>query len=451
MPLIDRLVAATGGRRLVQGRPGMGWLAVEVIPAAIWMQITGALSMDFYYLVAFLVLLGAEPAQLSYLPMMIFAANIAQAWLVLRRPPRDPRRSCAIDTLIGRTLWLGTVLWPLLGWWLGWGTGTILAGVFASVFLGQLVHIAGAAAFITWTQAVVPRELRGLFFAWRHISSYLVIAVILAGVGMVFPRSADPALAFSAAQLPWLGVLMGGATVIGILGVWGLAKAPAMPVAAQPRVFAPLWPQLRGSRTFLRFAAWSLLTSLAVAASTVYQPLIYQAAGVDANTYAHGQATVYYPAMLAAILLAGWALPRIHGGPLLLLAHLLLIVGEAVLMLLTRERAGWLLPVVLGILGAARGLWSIAWISRIQEIIPPGDPRFVGVLITAGGIIGLLGSGAVTLVVPLLESASAADPTLPAVAVVMVGAGLGFRLLATPLLRWRERRPPADHLRSGAK
>jgi hypothetical protein len=421
----------------------MGWMTLEIIPAAIWMQITGALSMEVYYLVAFLTLLGAGEAELAWLPMMFFSANVAQAWLVLRRPPRDPQRTCIIDTLVGRSLWLGTVLWPLLGWWLGWGTGVILAGVFASVFLGQLAHAAGGASFVTWTQAVVPRELRGLFFAWRHISCYLVIAGILWLVGLVFPRSADPATAFSVDQLPWLGALLGGATLVGIAGVYGLVRSPAMPATMQPRAFAPLWPQLRANAPFLRFAGWFLLTSLGVAAS-VYQPLIYTQAGIDAGAYARAQALVYYPAMLSGILVAGWALPRIHGRALLLAAHLLLILGEGALLALTQARAPWLLPLVLGTIGVAKGAWSIAWISRLQELIPPGDPRFVGVLTTVGGVVGLIGVVVTMRVMPRLQEAIAADPTLPAVAVVMVAIGVGFRVLATPLLAWRDRPAPAE-------
>jgi hypothetical protein len=435
-PLVDRLVAATGGRALVAGAPGLGWLAVEVIPAFVWTQITGALSMEFFYFVTFLGALGVPATRMPALTVAAMAASIAMGLLVLRRPATDPRRRCVIDTVIGRGLWLGTVLAPLAAWRLGLGPGWILVLALVFVFLAQLVHAAGGASFVTWTQAVVPPERRGLFYGWRNLASYLVVALTLLAAGRLLPR--ESALASGPGPL---AALLLGATAVGLLGVWLLARAPGMPAAAHLARYAPLRPQLAGNRPFRRFLAWSMLINLSLALSPAMQPALYHRAGVASAAMATWQATVYYPAMLAGIVWTVRALPRTGARRQLLIAHLALLLGEAALLPLSPARLAWLMPLAQGCIGMARGMWSVAWISRLQEIIPPGDPRFAAVAVAAGAAVGLVASLLALVLGPALAGWLGGHAGWPDLAWTLVAAGVAARVVATPFLLRGDKAP----------
>jgi hypothetical protein len=443
MHAVDRAVAAIGGRQLISGRPGIGWLVVEMTPAMIWTQVTGALSLEFFYFVAYLTLLGADESSLAWLSMVVFCGGIGQALVVLRRQPTDPKRRCVVDTLVGRLWWLGTILWPLACWALGLGRGIMLGGVFACVMLAQLTHLCGVSGFVVWTQALVPTELRGVFYAWRHITSYFAVAVVLFVVSAVFPKSN----AHDPAQLPWLGALLGGATILGIIGCIPLARAPGTPPSTHLAVYAPLWPKVRGHAPFLRLAAWWMLVNAGMAASMAYQPLIYLAAGADSQLMAHWQSLATYPAMLLGIFVAGWSLPRMGGRASLIIANCAVLASEIALLALTPATIGWLLPPLLALSGFAKGFWSVSWISRLQEVAPRGDPRFTSLFVAAASGAGLAMAIALHWLVPAIESWRAELGWSVSAAWVMVAVGAAFRFAATPLLLWPDRHREEPELR----
>jgi hypothetical protein len=435
-PLVDRVVAATGGARLVRARPGIGWLAVEVIPAFIWTQITGAISLEFFYFVAFLTALGATESQLVWLPAAVSAAGVAQAFVVLRRRPENAQHRCVRDTLIGRVLWLGTVLWPLLSWWQGWPIVVGISGAFAFVFLGQLVHMSGIANFITWTQALVPRELRGNFFAWRNVVSYVVVACVLFGLGAILPRSAVT----SGDQILPLAILLLVATSIGIFAVWPLALAPGLDHELHSRPRSSLRNTLWQRVPYRRFLAWSLGISIAAALAPAMQPRLYLAAGVSTADMARYQSLGFYPAMIVGILLAARLLPRWQGRITLMFAHMLWLIGDCSLLFMNHDNVVWVAPLSQVLLGLGKGMWSVAWISRLQEVIPPGDPRWTALTLGIGSAAGLAGCLCIGPLTPAIEHALV-NSTI-SVAWVLVAAGCGFRLIVTPLLALRD--PPEN-------
>ncbi len=53
---VDRLLCLFGGRRLVEARAGTGYFCLEIIPAFIWTQLTGAMTGDFFYFITYLQL-----------------------------------------------------------------------------------------------------------------------------------------------------------------------------------------------------------------------------------------------------------------------------------------------------------------------------------------------------------------------------------------------------------
>ena len=83
-------------------------------------------------------------------------------------------------------------------------------------------------------------------------------------------------------------------------------------------------------------------------------------------------------------------------------------------------------------------MWSIAWVSRLQEIIPRGDARFAALAISAGATIGLLGSIAALFLSPGLERWLDGHLDWPSLAWVLVATGVFARLLATPFLLRRD-------------
>ncbi|MBA3708958.1 MAG: hypothetical protein H0W83_09095 [Planctomycetes bacterium] len=434
MQIVDRLVAACGGRRLAAGRPGIGWLVVEVVPAAIWSSITGAMSMEFYYFVAFLTLLGADNATLAWLPLMVFAGGVFQAALILRRPPRDARRHSIAHTITARCCWMLTVLWPLAALWLGLASHWIFIGVFAAVFATHLINSAAITTFITWTQAAVPAEHRGTFFAMRNLLSFAAVAMILYTLSWILPKGTS---AVDPQQLPRLMWLLGGATLVGILGVIPLLRTPALPIASTPISYPPLVPHLRGNGRLVRLIIFMMLVMVAMAASTTYQPKLFIQAGVEPSMMAAWQGKGMYPGMIAGILAAGWCMPRIGGARAVLVAHLLVMGSEAAMLGLAPDRITWMLPMVLTVSGVAKGAWSVAYISCLHEVMPRGDPRFLAVLHAAASFAGMVMALTLSQAVPMIEGWLSAHPGAPSLAWCMVGLGVAVRMLSTPLLSMR--------------
>jgi hypothetical protein len=438
-PLVDRVVSRLGARAVVDGRPGLGYLLIEVVPCVVWMQITGALSQDFFYFITFLTLLGADNRVLEGLLLVTTAGGVAQGALVLSRPPTDPKWICVRDTLIGRILWLGTVLWPLALWWLwpaevapGWRPWALYGGVLAIVFAATATHNAGGSAFVSWTQALVPRGLRGRFYAWRNLAGFLATAVTLLAVNLVFPRAhaGDPA------QLPWLGGLLLTVTVMCIASSWWLAQVPG-PTTVVPRAHAPLWPLLRTNLPYLRLAAYAMLNSAAVAASAAFQPKLWQDAGADVALMAHWQALAQYPAMFAGAVMAGWLLPRLHGRVLLLGGHALLITSEIGLLTLAGHPSTlpWLMPIILVGAGLARATVAVAAISRLQEIAPPGDVRFPAIYTALFSLVAMVMAMVVIGDLGWLET----DWGRARVPWILVASGVVLRVLALLPLAWPDR------------
>ncbi len=442
-PLIDRLVAPLGARKLVAGRRGMGWLLVEVAPAQLWCSLTGAMTLDGYNLVLFLTLLGAAVSDLAWLPMVNFAGIALHIVIVALWPPRgDAKRTCIAYTFVARTLWLGTLGWPLLAWWLGLGPSAVLAGVFLSIFLTAMIGNVGVAAFTTWTAAVVPSELRGRFLMWRSLGAFGLVNVALQLVTWAWPTSL-PGVTVNPAELPWLMGLMAGVTVLVILSTFGLVWSPAMPARAQNAVaHPPLRIALTGQRKFVRLLAMGALNTAAFACVLPFLPRLLQHVGLDGKHYALWQGNAQMPLMLAGVVLAGIALRRLGGTQLIVWTALIGLVGDALMLLVNPANLVWLVPVALGVVGLGRGLASIAWLARLLELVPAHDTRFPMLYIAANGLAGMVTGGILMAVLPWLEARHAMDPMTIDPVWLAVAAGvilrLGVLVLAMLPVRQRE-------------
>ena len=434
---IDAGVGRLGGRAVVASRRGMGYFALEVIPVAVWSQITGAVSGEFFYFIAYLQLLGASNSQLAYLPLTCAAAGVGQLLVVLLRRPGHAKRRCIIECWILRSTWLGTILWPLACLTLGLGVPAMLAGILGCVFVTHLLAATANAGFVSWTQAMVPPPLRGTFYAWRNIASYLTAGLVLGVVALIFPSHAAPHR-----QLLWLMGLMTVATLCGVASTWLLARAPDVPAAERLPTYGPLATHLSSNAPLRRFLAWSFLSAAAAGVSVVFQSVLFLSCGATPSSMASCQALALFPCMLVAIGAAGWFLPRLHGRRMLVIAHLLTILAETTLLALTTTRLPWLMPIVLGLFGLSKGALSVALIGRIQELIPRGDPRIYALYGGLSSIVALL----VTLKLPLMTTQltawAALHPTWVSSAPWgMVLVGVVLRIAATPFLLTRDARP----------
>ncbi len=430
MLLIDRVVTALGARRLVQGRPGSGWLLIEVVPAGVWSQLTGGMSMEGYYLVAYLTALGATGRQLAWLPFVFFVGIIGAAFVVLMRAPsaNAVKRTCVRDTLIGRACFLGTVAWPLFAWWLNLPTAAVLAGVFVAIGACQLIHFAGAAAFVTWMQAVVPPHQRGDFLRWRNLASFIAVATVVQALAWLWPVNVSGHADTQRTALMWL---IGLATMTGVMGTWLLAQAPAPALALRPGPpVKTLVREMLQARAMMRLMGWNWLVTAALALTLPYLPKVLDAAGVTTATYAAWTSRMLYPAMLLGIVIAGNGLQRWGGARVLIATQLTVTIGEASFLLLNPSNHAWLLPACLALAGLGRGMLGVAWFGRLQEVIPPGDPRVPALFHAAGGVAGLIMAIALLGLVPALEHARVTWPWIPESAWVLIALASALRLAA---------------------
>ncbi len=424
----------------------MGWLLTEVAPAQLWTSLTGALTLDGYNLVLYLTLLGAKLSDLAWLPLVNYAGIALHVLIVALRPPRgDAKATCIAYTFLARSLWLGTLLWPLLAWWLGLGNGAVLAGVFTAIFATAMFGNVGVAAFMTWTAAVVPTELRGRFFMWRNLGAFGLVNLALQVVAWSWPVSPTGAVA-DPAVLPWLMGLMAAVTVFVTLSTFPLSWSPPMPArAGHEPPHPPLRAALAGRGDFKRLVLMGGLNTAAMACVLPYLPRLLQNLGMDGKHYALLQGNVQIPLMLAGIVLAGLALRRFGASGLMLAMALATLAGDAAMLLLTSDNLTWLTAVALAITGLARGLASMAWFARVIELAPAHDTRFPMLHIAANGGAGMLAGAALMAVVPCLEAQHVSGVLAQDPVWVAVAAGVVLRVGVLALVLWPSQEQRSSH------
>lgn len=439
-PWIDRVVSHLGARRLVAGRPGLGWMLVEFFPVAVWSRITGAINLEnSFYLVGYLSLLGAERDDRATLMALFGLAVIGQALVVLvgRRHGglADAKRRCVRTAWIARGAWLMAVFWPLVADWLGlpprWG----LYGLFAGACIGQFVFFISVSAWTTWTQRLVPEDQRGPFFAWRNISGFLATILATQAISLAWP--AEGADGQPSGTIGMYALLFGGLTGAVLLTTLWLAKAPDAPDAQAERApLPPLREAFRGAGVFWRYVAWNVLNSAALATTVLYVPDLIRAVGIDTAGYAFYDWALRHPAAMLGMFFAGAYLLRCGAAGMLVLMNLLIGLGLVGYLVAAETAWLWLVPVVMAIEGFGRAINGIAFMSRLYEVMPVGDQRFPAVFLG----IGAVSVTATALAVPaLLDGLEARWPaTDPAWGLVAIGAVL--RLLSIPLVWDRRRR-----------
>ena len=429
IPFIDRLLAPLGARSLVRLRPGMGWMLIDAMPAVLWMQITGASTLDGYYLVQLLKHYGANDRVLPMLPLMAFFGTIIGAVAVFWQHDRSPKHGCLRMVWPGRSLFLGTVLWPPLAWAFGWGAGGVLVGVLCCFFFSQVLQVSGGAHWIVWTQSLLPPSLVGRFHDWRSIAAFLFTAAAMQIVSWTYPGQHDPI-----AERNWLMIVYGCATLMGLLGAFCLQCGPTNSSLVNPGLRPPLLKALTHQPGIRRLLGWSAANGAVTAVGMVYLPRWLDNCGVHPGRMAHSQSLAFIPAWLISVFLVGWWWNRIGGARSLFVVHGLLFIADASYLLLSPANATWLLLPVLALTGLGRGALSVGAIARMQELFPGGDPRVPAVATGLGGIGGALAAVTMIAVFPALENLRLIHPALPVVPWLFLAGAVIIRLLAFPLI-----------------
>jgi len=166
---------------------------------------------------------------------------------------------------------------------------------------------------------------------------------------------------------------------------------------------------------------------------------------MDGKRYATLQGDCQVPLMLLGILLAGTLLRRLGGARLLTLTQAVVSAGDLAALVLDSGTLSALAPPMLAASGLGRGLMSVSWIGRLQELAPARDTRFPMLLLACSGAAGASAALTLLLLVPADASAapgaSAAAATAASAATLwwIIALGALVRALALPLsmLGWR--------------
>jgi hypothetical protein len=387
-PLIDRLVAPFGARTLVATRPGGGWLLTEVIPPVAGNQIIGSVSMDGFYLVTLLVLLGASERTLAALPIIAYLGAALGAGLAFLHPRADPRLACLWHTWLGRGFWQLAILAMIAVPALGGGIEATIGAVLGAIFLGQIFLLGGVTCFVAWTRDLIPGELRGRFYAWRNVASMIAAIIAMQAIAWAYPSQAAPDQ-----QKSWLITCFAIVSGAILLSTWILAQVPPSPTATgipPSHGTARRAVRLPGTR---RLLAWNAINVAASAIVLPVLPLWLKHCGVDPARMATAQSAAFFPAMLAGILIGGRYWNRLGGATVFLFTAVGLALGDAAMLLLSPERNGWLLFACLAFSGLGKGLASVSFIVRLQEVAPDAGLRLPAIALCLGGLSGALAGG----------------------------------------------------------
>lgn len=425
-PLVDRIVAPLGARRMVAARPGLGWMLIEFFPVLVWSTITGGIGMEgLFYLTGFLLVLGANAEELSWLMVLHGGAIALQASVMLAAGTRlgmgDPRRFCVRATWIGRSFWWAALAWPFVALALDCSRGVVLGGVAIGIFLGQFFHFFGVSAWATWTQDLVPKSERGPFMAWRYLSGFIAVALANWLISRWWPATA-PGQQAPVAAYGWLFLLV---SIPCLISTFWLAAAPSASAATQAAAEhrLPLRRAIRGKGAFWRFAIWNAVHAIALGTANTHLPQLQRAAAVDEKLFAAIETWARIPLTVLAVLAGSWLLRRCGSRTLLLATSAALCLGLVAHLQLDPGNRSWLFPLASALQGIGVGLVSIVWVVRLYEVTPRGDVRFPAMLLGSGACALAM----VSLLVTQLDGAWVSSWWL-------VAGALGLRLITLPLL-----------------
>ena len=235
-------------------------------------------------LTMFAAALGASPFVFGLLAAAPFAASLFSLPAgVLSDRTGQRKRLFFLGLYPNRLLWFVAAGLPILLWFNGLERYALFAFV-ASILLAHFLGALGGPAWMSWMADVVPRRVRGVYFARRKqlgILSALPAALIVGFVLDAFVRGreqSDPGR-----------VLIVCGTIFAVAAVFGLVDIAYFHRVPHDKPDAPPPGMKRGSlaeplrdRQFLTFASFVGLLTLATApAGTFITLLLVERAGVS--------------------------------------------------------------------------------------------------------------------------------------------------------------------------
>lgn len=245
------------------------------VAEGVFAQVYGTLStIGSGFITKFMVLLGATPLQFSLLSALGQVSALFQPLgVAFTHRLRRRKWACVWITAAGRflTFFIGAALLfsiPRRGIW-------FLLGL---LFLGAALQAVGANIWIAWVSDLVPLRIRGRFFARRN--QILMLAGLVMGyLASLYVDSFEKAGGFARRILVeplglggwfrpenqplFLGGMFVFAALIGIAGLFILARQPERPMRASER--RGLWESYRepfrdkNFRLLLVFGVWWML------------------------------------------------------------------------------------------------------------------------------------------------------------------------------------------------
>ena len=377
-------------------------------------------------------------AQLAWLPLLAHLGIVAHLPLVLWRTRRGgldadrARTACIRDCWLGRGLWTIALFWPALALWLHLPAWLLLAGTVAFMGLAQVALFASIAAFFTWTQALVPGAQRSRFHAIRSVLTQSTVLVAILLLAVLWPRDAEP-------RTTWFLWLFGAATACGIIGTLWLSWSPRAAASPPPMPTQPLAAALAAAPGLRRFVAFNALHVGAMALGFVFINQHLVQCGVTPDGMATVQVWLYLPLLIATAWCTGQWIRHRGTRAALIAGDLIWLAGDAVVLCASATTVAWLLPCHLALAALARGVMNVAWVSRAQEVGPPGDVRLMSLILAAGGAAGALAAGLALIGGDAIATWAAAHGTTAAWC--LATAAVALRLASLALLPWRPAHP----------
>jgi len=318
---------------------------------------------------------------------------------------------------VHRGLWWVIALIPLL---LPIPSRAATAAMLTVLGLSWLTQSLSAPAWMTWMGRLVPRRIRGRYFANRARLSMTGQAVVVIGIGLIMDALYDPAAGDSAAAQP--AVLHVVCAIFALAGVFGLIdillfrKVPEVLPPAPPPAAARAAPRRMGLRRFIleplgdrAFRSYVLYGATIAFSLTVAGWYLWLNAMENlgfSNLATNVLFLVIAPG--AGVLSArGWgaAIDRWGRRPLLIVATAGSAVGLLPWFFLSPQAPGapWTYLAAAATCLLSGALWTGVTLAETGIVLGfadgNGQSRYVAasaVLISAGGALGGLAGGALT-------------------------------------------------------